>query len=38
MEITVISGAKSKAFTIDIVLVDPCLTVNLGLQTSPFVD
>ena len=38
MEIKGTSGAKEQVYTIDLVLVDPCHTVDLGLQTSPFSD
>lgn len=38
MEITGTSGLKSGSYTVDIVLVDPCDTVDLGIQASPFVD
>ena len=38
MEITGASGLKLETFTIDLVLVDPCFTVDLGLQPLPFVD
>ena len=33
-----ISGAKIDSFSVDLVLIDPCLTVNLGKQPSPFND
>lgn len=32
------SGSKTEVFTVDLTLVDPCFTVNLQLQPSPFVD
>ena len=38
MQITGKSGAKTASFKINLVLVDPCPTVNLGLQPSPFFD
>lgn len=38
LQITGSSGAKSESFTVDLVLVDPCFTVNLQLQPSPFTD
>ena len=38
MKITGKSGAKTQSFTTNLVLVDPCPTVNLGLQPSPFSD
>ena len=38
MEITGTSGLKSEKFTIDLVLVDPCFTVDLGIQLLPFND
>ena len=38
MEITGTSGLKSEAFTIDLVLVDPCFTVDLGMQPLLFID
>ena len=38
MEITGTSGLKKKTFTIDLVLVNPCYTVDLQLQPSPFSD
>lgn len=38
LEVTGNSGAKTLSFTIDIVLVDPCFTVDLGLQPGKLVD
>ena len=38
MRVTGTSGAKSDSFTIDLVLVNPCFTVDLGIQTNPFPD
>ena len=38
MEITGDSGAKQGKFTIDLVLVNPCFTVDLDMQANPFVD
>lgn len=35
MEITGTSGAKSDKFMVDLVLIDPCFTVDLGIQTTP---
>ena len=38
MEITGKSGKKMQSFKVNLVLVDPCPMVSLGLQPSPFVD
>ena len=38
MQITGKSGAKTASFKINLVLVDPCPTVDLNLQPSPFFD
>ena len=38
MQITGNSGAKTASFKINLILVDPCLTVDLNLQPSPFFD
>ena len=36
MQITGTSGLKIKKFTITLVLVDPCFTVDLGMLDNPF--
>ena len=38
MTVIVTSGEKSEEFSISLNLVDPCHTVDLGQQPSPFVD
>ena len=38
LEIAGSSGNKQTSFTVDVELRDPCPTVDLNLQTSPFVD
>ena len=38
MEITGKSGKKMQSFKVNLVLVDPCPMVSLGLQPSPFID
>lgn len=38
MEVTGTSGLKSESFTVELVLVDPCFTVDLGLLPNPFAD
>lgn len=38
LEITATSGLTVDSFTVDLTLQDPCGTVDLGLQPSPFFD
>ena len=38
MQVTGTSGLKVESFTVDIVLVNPCFTVDLDIQPSPFED
>ena len=38
MQITAISGMNSASYQITLNFVDPCLTVDLGIQPSPFSD
>ena len=38
LEVTGTSGSKVESFTVDLVLVDPCYTVDLQLQPNPFID
>ena len=38
MKIEGTSGSKTQSFTINLLLVDPCPTVDLGLKQSPFIN
>ena len=38
IKITGTSGAQIRDFSVDVVLVDPCFTVDLNLQPTPFID
>ena len=38
LEITGTSGSKSESFTVELLLLDPCFTVDLQLELSPFID
>ena len=38
MEITGTSGAKQQSFVVDLVMIDPCFSVDLDVQANPFSD
>ena len=38
LQVTGNSGLLTESFTIDLELIDPCPTIDLGLKPSPFVD